>query len=80
MMSYNVRFGVYKADQNKIKWTVLTNVVADGVIAETKHRWFHLSNDVRLEVPTEGMVFEFSAERYKQIMSGEKGEKDERGK
>ena len=78
-MAYTVRYGRFEPDPKKIKWTVFDNVVADGIVVETGSRWFHLSNDVRVEVPTVGMVFSFDAERMKSIMSAQEGEKESVG-
>ena len=75
-MAYTVRFGRFEANPKKMQWTVLKEVAADGVVVETGHRWFHFTNDLRLEVPTDGMVFEFAPERYKQIMEAQRKESE----
>ena len=64
---YSVRYGAYKANPKKINWTVFDDVVADGVIESVRYRWFIFSNDIRVEVPMDSMVFSFSAERQKSI-------------
>ena len=75
-MKYEVKFGKYNYNPKRVRWTVLGDVIADGVIPETGHRWFQFSNDVRIEVPTDGMLFEFSKERYRGIVEGSKKAKE----
>ena len=49
------------------KEVVYKNVVADGIIDGHKHRYLILGDNTRLEIPMEGVVFEFDDRRAKSI-------------
>lgn len=49
----------------------LEDVVADGIILETRARFFMRADGRRVEVPTENMVFIFSKERQ-EVMNANK--------
>ncbi len=62
-------------------WKTIKNVKGDGYVengnGSTKNiRWFILSDESRLEMPADGIIFKYSKERYfsiKQYMEQQTG-------
>ena len=63
-MKYTVKY----RPSNQLLWRKLKNVTGDGISeAKTGFRWFYLEDNTYVEIPTSGVIFRFSKERYSLI-------------
>lgn len=61
---------VYTAYYKKITeifWKKLKNVKGDGILQESNSRFFILSDETRIEICTQGMMFKFDSNRFMSI-------------
>lgn len=56
---YSVEYRAFGATQ----WSKLTDLIADGVVPESPHRFFIDKDGVRYEIPFTNVEFKFAKER-----------------
>jgi hypothetical protein len=80
-MLYTVKYKFISS----IFWKTLKSVKADGILIDTiggqksvlPYRWFILSDESRIEIPMDGVIFKFSKDRFysiKKSMEAEVGQ------
>ena len=57
-------YSVYYKPITSIFWRKIKHVKGDGFVENKNTRWFILSDETRIEVPCDGVVFKFSKERF----------------
>lgn len=73
MKTYSVSYSLIGSAQPSMK---LENVIADGGVPETNHRWFLTETGERHEIPTPNVSFHFSKERTELIEENERAKRE----